>query len=251
MTELSKRLEDVIALAGGGECVADIGCDHGYLSIELVRRGLFKRAVAMDLRKGPLKAAEENIKEAGLEERIECRLSDGLEALEEGVADTAVCAGMGGMLIIDIMKASLLKFKSLKKFVLAPQSDMSAVRRYLKQEGFHIKDEGLSEDAGKYYQMLLVSADDAPDEYAEYAGTESLLDAAYSYGPVLLKKGGDLFKEYIARQRGLSLEKYESVKKALEADPGNPRLKERFSEICKELETEDKVSEYADKREVR
>ena len=82
-----------------GGVVADIGCDHGYLSIYLLESGKKDRAIAMDVRPGPLSSAEENIRLAGLSDSIELRLSDGLEKLSIGEADTVVIAGMGGPLM--------------------------------------------------------------------------------------------------------------------------------------------------------
>ena len=76
--QLSARLEKLIEMAGSGTCAADIGTDHGLVPIELVRRGAFRRVIASDVRKGPLSAAKTHVREAGLSERIELRLGDGL-----------------------------------------------------------------------------------------------------------------------------------------------------------------------------
>ena len=93
--ELSKRLKAVADMVGTGSVLADIGTDHAYIPIWLVSRGSVPRAVAMDVNEGPLKRAQENILQNGLEEKIETRLSDGFKALAPGEADAAVIAGMG------------------------------------------------------------------------------------------------------------------------------------------------------------
>ena len=85
---LSKRLALVASFVNEGSSLADIGTDHGYIPIALTRQGKVTRAIAMDVRKGPLERAREHIREYHLEERIETRLSDGAERLKAGEADT-------------------------------------------------------------------------------------------------------------------------------------------------------------------
>ena len=102
--KLSERLELVLSFVEPGESAADVGTDHGHVPVELVRRMIVKKAVAMDVRKGPLSRATENIALAGLSAKIETRLSDGVAKLQPGEADSVVIAGMGGELIIKILE---------------------------------------------------------------------------------------------------------------------------------------------------
>ena len=102
--ELSKRLQAVAGLVTAGSRLADIGTDHAYIPIYLARSGKIPEAVAMDVNRGPLERAEENIRAYELEDRIKTRLSDGFSALEQGEADSAVIAGMGGGLMSRILK---------------------------------------------------------------------------------------------------------------------------------------------------
>src|SRR5699024_7353656 len=102
--ELSKRLNAVASLVTDGYRLADIGTDHAYIPIFLVSTGKIPAAVAMDVNRGPLLRAEENIRTYGLEKRIATRISDGFAALEKNEADSAVIAGMGGLLTIRILK---------------------------------------------------------------------------------------------------------------------------------------------------
>ena len=118
--ELSKRLKAVADMVGTGSVLADIGTDHAYIPIWLVSRGSVPRAVAMDVNEGPLKRAQENILQNGLEEKIETRLSDGFKALAPGEADTAVIAGMGGGLTVRILKNGMEVVRSLKECILQP-----------------------------------------------------------------------------------------------------------------------------------
>ena len=120
--ELSKRLEAVAAFVTAGYTLADIGTDHAYIPIELVRTGHIPQAIAMDVNRGPLERAEENIREHGLSGRISTRLSDGFSAMEPGEADSAVIAGMGGGLTIRILKDGECVVNTLKECILQPQS---------------------------------------------------------------------------------------------------------------------------------
>ena len=101
--ELSKRLYAVAGLVTKGASVADIGTDHGYIPIYLIEQGISPKAIALDINKGPLERARMHIVGHGLKDRIETRLSDGLEAVMPGEVDTMIAAGMGGGLIIKIL----------------------------------------------------------------------------------------------------------------------------------------------------
>ena len=102
--ELSKRLTAVASLVTEGASVADIGTDHGYIPIYLVKQQIAEKAIALDINRGPLERARLHITGHGLKDRIETRLSDGLANVVPGEVDTMVAAGMGGALIIKILK---------------------------------------------------------------------------------------------------------------------------------------------------
>lgn len=152
--QLPKRLETIIERLPASGCLADIGCDHAYVAIEAVRRGKATRALACDVRKGPLQQAAEHIICAGLAGKIETRLSDGLEKVAPGEADTVVVAGMGGPLMERILQGRLEDFRH---FVLSPQSEIPHFRRFLLAEGMQIDEETMLIDEGKYYVILNVS----------------------------------------------------------------------------------------------
>ena len=139
--KLSERLELVLSFVEPGESAADVGTDHGHVPVELVRRTIVKKAVAMDVRKGPLSRATENIALAGLADKIETRLSDGVAKLQPGEADSVVIAGMGGELIIKILENGRHMWDSVKQWVLSPQSEIFKVRRWLFENGFVIRKE--------------------------------------------------------------------------------------------------------------
>ena len=137
--------------------VADIGCDHGYISMYLVQHEIADKAVAMDVRKGPLSGAENNIREFGLSEAITTRLSDGLQKLLPDEAEAAIIAGMGGKLMIRILEDGNPSGLGIKEAVLQPQSDIDEFRRYLRDNGFTIVSEKIILDEGKYYFPMRVA----------------------------------------------------------------------------------------------
>lgn len=98
--ELSKRLQAVADLVTEGASVADIGTDHGYIPIYLIEHHIAEKVIALDINRGPLERARMHIVGHGLKEKIETRLSDGLEKVLPGEVDTMIAAGMGGGLVI-------------------------------------------------------------------------------------------------------------------------------------------------------
>ena len=164
MVTLSKRLQAVAALAEPGKTAADIGCDHGYVSIWLIQQRIFPRVIAMDVRPGPLETARKNVTLYQMEDAIELRLSDGLRMLGIGEADCMICAGMGGALICHILEDAPEKAKAMKQIILQPQSELFLVRRFLRQHGYAITKEDMVKEDGKYYPMLRAS----PPEFEYY-----------------------------------------------------------------------------------
>ena len=161
---LSKRLQMVVDLVPEKEGIklAEIGCDHAYCSIYLAKKRLVKTALAMDVRKGPLQAAQENISRFSAGAYVNTRLSDGFEKLLPGEADAAMLAGMGGDLMIKLIsrhfemceKAGDKEF-SCKYLILQPQTHIGDVRVFLRENGYEIKAEEMCIDAGKYYTAFM------------------------------------------------------------------------------------------------
>ena len=152
---LSKRLQTVADMIPSSAIYADIGCDHGYLPIYLVSTNKAGRAIATDLRKGPLDRAREHVREYGLEDQIELRLSDGADALSvKDAIDTITVTGMGGRLLLRIIERGDTVFRAARDIFVSPQSDIPLVRKKLSEDGYTIIDETMIEDAGKYYVIL-------------------------------------------------------------------------------------------------
>ena len=137
---LSKRLETVISMVSSGYRVCDVGCDHGYVCIALVQRGISPFALAMDVNKGPLERAKEHIEFFGLSAEINIRLSDGLREYMPGEADSLIIAGMGGRLMVNILNENINNTRDFKELILSPQSEIPEVRMFLSEQGFMIVD---------------------------------------------------------------------------------------------------------------
>ena len=136
--ELSKRLYAVAGLVTEGASVADIGTDHGYVPIYLVKNNIASKVIAMDINRGPLERARMHIIGHGLKDQIETRLSDGLRMVNPGEVDGMIAAGMGGALVIKILEDSKEVVDSLAFAILQPQSEISKVRKYLHDNGLVI-----------------------------------------------------------------------------------------------------------------
>lgn len=102
-SRLSRRMRALEQLVSPCNVLADVGCDHGFLAICFVQTKRAERAIAMDVRPGPLERAREHVERYGCGDRIALRLSDGLEALNPGEADAILIAGMGGGTILHIL----------------------------------------------------------------------------------------------------------------------------------------------------
>lgn len=173
--ELSKRLQAVADMAETGSIVADVGCDHGYVSMYLIRSGICPHVLAMDVNRGPLERAAEHVEQAGLSAYIDLRLSDGLKAMgwkaseesgnhagdagaESSVllpeADTLLTAGLGGRLAVRILEDSADKVQRMKWAILQPQSEIWLVRQKLRKLGYSITDENMIFEEGKYYTVI-------------------------------------------------------------------------------------------------
>ena len=148
--KLSPRLQTVAGFVRDGDMVADIGCDHALVSAYLMQSGIAKHVYAADVNQKPLSRAVETIKKHQLQNGVSLVLSDGLQAVPPEV-DTVLIAGMGGELIIDILRQAKWLKNPCKRLVLQPMSFAEKLRSYLWQEGFFIKEEiPVFEDAHVY-----------------------------------------------------------------------------------------------------
>ena len=156
LPQLSERLQTVADMVTEGRTVADIGTDHGFVPIYLIGTGKASRVIAMDVRSGPLDRAKSHVIEYNYETQIECRLSDGMEKLLPGEAQTITCAGMGGPLMQKIIEKGNPRELGITEMILQPQSDIVQFRMYLRDNDYEIVDEQLILEEGKYYMPMKI-----------------------------------------------------------------------------------------------
>ena len=180
---ISKRLELVASFVPQGAILLDVGSDHAYLPIELVERGQIEGAIAGEVVDGPYQSALKNVEAHGLKEKIQVRLANGLAAFEEADQVSVITiAGMGGRLIATILEEGLDKLASVERLILQPNNREDDLRIWLQEHGFQIVAESILEEAGKFYEILVVEA-----------GQMKLSTSDVRFGPFLSKEVSPIF----------------------------------------------------------
>ena len=189
--ELSKRLKRIAEHVDKCESVADIGTDHGYIPIYLVKEGICKKAIASDINKGPIEKAKVNVAFEGVSDKIKCLLGPGLNPLKVGEVNGVILAGMGGNLTRDILLADMDKVKKYDFIILQPAQNPEVLREFLYKNDYEIIDEDLIKDEGRFYELFKVKY----NENSEKLVFEDELE--YEVSPLLREKNHPLFKEFI------------------------------------------------------
>ena len=180
---ISKRLELVASFVPQGAILLDVGSDHAYLPIELIERGKIESAIAGEVVEGPYQSAVKNVEAHGLKEKIQVRLANGLAAFEEGDQVSVITiAGMGGRLIARILEEGLEKLSNVRRLILQPNNREDDLRIWLQDNGFQIVAESILEEAGKFYEILVVEA-----------GQMKLSASDVRFGPFLSKELSPVF----------------------------------------------------------
>lgn len=222
--KLSKRLETIASMVPESTkdgLVADVGTDHGFVPIWLVEEKRAGRALAMDVRSGPLQRAQEHIREHKLEQAIETRLSDGLEKLKPSEADTVVIAGMGGELMLRILKDGNHVRDTVPHWVLSPQSELREFRHGLEKLGLAIVKEAMVEEDGKYYTIIL----------AEPGKMHYDKEYKYRYGEYLIRTRSSELAAFLKKEE----RQYNEIISRLKQQPGEA-ARSRLDEITRNLE---------------
>ena len=210
--KMSERMKAIAGLVTKGKKVADIGCDHAYISIFLIEKCIADRVIAADIRKGPLEIAgtnirqyfesrydDEYIRKAYLDgTKIETRLSNGFEKILPGETDAAVIAGMGGLLIVDILKHGERLFDEGYELVLSPQSEIYEVRKYLLENGFLIIAEKMLREEGKYYNII--KAVKCPEKASLQNMSKDCSEAELTYGKLLIEAKDPVLYEKLSAE---------------------------------------------------
>lgn len=180
---ISKRLELVAFFVPQGAILLDVGSDHAYLPIELVERGQIESAIAGEVVEGPYQSAVKNVEAHGLKEKIQVRLANGLAAFEEADQVSVITiAGMGGRLIARILEEGLDKLANVERLILQPNNREDDLRIWLQDNDFQIVAESILEEAGKFYEILVVEA-----------GQMKLSASDVRFGPFLSKEVSPVF----------------------------------------------------------
>ena len=189
--ELSKRLKRIAEHVDKCESVADIGTDHGYIPIYLVKEGICKKAIASDINKGPIEKAKVNVAFEGVSNKVKCLLGPGLNPLKVGEVNGVILAGMGGNLTRDILLADMDKVKKYDFIILQPAQNPEVLREFLYKNDYEIIDEDLIKDEGRFYELFKVKYNENSEKLVFEDGLY------YEVSPLLREKNHPLFKEFI------------------------------------------------------
>ncbi|NMM61924.1 SAM-dependent methyltransferase [Clostridium sp. P21] len=186
--ELSLRLKTIASMVDRCNCTADIGTDHGYVPIELIKSGTCSKVIASDINKGPVKKANLNVILEDLQDKIECRLGPGLNTIKAHEVQGIIIAGMGGNLIRDIIEEGLDVFKECEFSILQPVQNPEILREYIYKSGYNIIDEELCIDENKFYEIIKIKYDN------KVGKIDSIF---YEVGKALIDKKHPLVSEFI------------------------------------------------------
>ena len=204
-----------------GLTVADIGCDHAYLPIYLVREGISPRVIACDINTGPVERAQENIEDVELTGRIEVRQGDGLSAVSRGEAESVVLAGMGGNLMIRILTEGADVLALVREIILEPQSEVGRVRHFLQDFGWRIISEDMVSEDGKFYPIIKA-----------VPGTMNWDKEIYfRYGKILLREENPVLHEFLLLEKNYCSQ----LLKELSVNEDIPHVFVRMEEIKTDL----------------
>ena len=224
MVKISNRLTTAAALVTQGYTLADVGTDHGYIPIYLLQQKKIPSAIAMDINEGPLERAKEHIALYGLQAYIQTRLSDGVAALKPGEVEAVLIAGMGGGLVMHILKDGEKVCQSAKELILQPQSEIERVREFLREKGYTILAEDMVYEDGKFYPMMKVQYQ-GENENAQKAS--EVLKLSDLYGGLLLQNRHPVLKTFLEKEKLI----YTGIKENLEKQPVSEKIRMRLAEV--------------------
>ena len=211
---LSERLKTIASMVPKSDTLADVGCDHGFLSIELVKTGVAKHVLAMDINEGPLEKAKQNIAMSGCSDQITCLLSDGLNVVTTTKLDGFIIAGMGGRLGLKIIYDRRDLMPLMKWAIISLQSELDLVRLVLDMWNVKVTSDITLKDGKKFYTVLKldfesVNINDCDDIEKFFDEMNDKLSSMDVSDKALYRYGSASSKEYILSE----LQRYESIKK--------------------------------------
>jgi len=221
--ELGIRLENIASMVDKNDKIVDVGTDHAYIPIYLIKKGICESAIASDINKGPVDKARKNIALENLQQSIECRLGGGLTTVTPNEVQVAIIAGMGGNLIKDILEEGIDVFKNLEYCILQPVQNPEVVRKYIYDKGYNIIDEEICIEDDKFYEIIKVKYDNTP---------QKIDPIYYEIGKKLLDKKHPLIFPYIRYK----VEKYyKAFNSILDNSPNAIARKEEIMNLIMKL----------------
>ena len=202
--KLDSRLSAVADFVREGKTVADIGTDHAYLLAYLLQQGIIKKGIAADLRKGPLENARKTLIESDQLEKVNLVLSDGLDELKKGDCEDIVTAGMGGILIKEILERTPWVFDESIHIIAQPMTHAEVLRRFFLENGFRIIKESSATDGKRYYCIIS----------AQYDGVKRDAEEWYTYVGELIKNSDNVSQTYIEKTLATLEKKLDALKNA-------------------------------------
>lgn len=219
--KINERLKLVASFVEENKNVIDVGCDHALLDIYLNINRNNIRTVASDIKEGPLEIAKNNIKKYHLEDKIEVRLGNGIDTIDDKI-DTIVISGMGGLTIIGILKYKKYLLKNVDTIILSPNNEVFKTRKEITKLGYFIEDEELIEEKKQIYHVIKFKK-----------GKKYYTKNDFVLGPILKSKKSKTFITYLTKEK-------ESLEKLLKILPKKyfkrrNKLKRELKEIKKVL----------------
>ncbi|MFQ6556157.1 tRNA (adenine(22)-N(1))-methyltransferase TrmK [Pseudomonas sp. Lb2C1-1] len=218
---LSMRLERVAAHMPAGARLADIGSDHAYLPVALLRRGAIAMAVAGEVALTPFSAAERTVGENGLEQQISVRLANGLAAIEpeDGITAISLC-GMGGETIRDILDSGKARLSGQERLIMQPNGGEQPLRQWLMEHDYRILCEELLQENRFYYEIIV----------AERAGPVTYTAEELYFGPLQLQARTPIF---LAKWQRLLRQKQKTLTSFAKARQAVPE--EKLQEVARQV----------------
>lgn len=220
---LTDRLLKIASLVDEGKKVADIGTDHGYIPVYLLKNKKIDFAILADVNKGPLENAKKEVRHNKLEDKVDLRLGSGIEVLNENEVDQIIIAGMGGILISELLEAKKIVAQNAQKLILQPMQAQSELRKYLYENGYEVINELLVKEDFRIYEII----------EAKYTGKQTeVRDKIYYEVPnKLIENKDELLVEFINKK----INAYENIIKKLEGKSGES-IEAKRNETVKVIE---------------
>lgn len=229
MIRLSERLNKIAKYVGYEEDIGDIGTDHGYLPLYLLEKNPRRKAIFCDINPGPLKKTESIIRKECPQsnpEDFDLRLGNGLEPLENNEVDAVVIAGMGGILIKEILEKDLDKTRSFNKIIVQPRTAADKLRRWLVERELFIADEDLAEEKRRFCEIIVI------EPSVNKINTEFGDDLDYRFSPILSEKKIPLVRKWLEDL----IRKESLIKKSIESRGNSDISADDLDRVNKKLE---------------